>query len=149
MLQRQCPPRIHHQLVLSLHRATSPCIPENFPFKSANNPFAERWRTADRKRPLPIPLRGFFLAEWYSSPHSAHKSAFLLYHFLVLTPPCLRGRASPVFRAPPFFHLLSLWEKVGPVNLREKLQKTKRKIIYRNPCLVFRPRRGVRALPPW
>jgi hypothetical protein len=30
-------------------------------------------------------LRRFFLAEWYSSPSSAHKSAFLLYHFLVLT----------------------------------------------------------------
>jgi hypothetical protein len=36
-------------------------------------------------------------------------------------PPCLGGPASPVFRAPPFFHLLSPWEKVGPINLREKL----------------------------
>jgi hypothetical protein len=35
------------------------------PFKSANSPFAERWRIADRKHPLPIPLRIFFLAEWY------------------------------------------------------------------------------------
>jgi hypothetical protein len=35
------------------------------PFKSANSPFAERWRIADRKHPLPIPLRRFFLAEWY------------------------------------------------------------------------------------
>jgi hypothetical protein len=34
-------------------------------FKSANNPFAERWRIADRKHPLPIPLRRFFQAEWY------------------------------------------------------------------------------------
>jgi hypothetical protein len=72
-------------LVLSLHRAMSPCIPENFPFKSANSPFAERWRTADQKRPLPIPLRGFFPAEWYLSLRSAQHSAFLLYHFLVLT----------------------------------------------------------------
>jgi hypothetical protein len=68
-----------------LHQATSPRIPENFPFKSANSPFAEQWRTADRKHPLPIPLRIFFQAEWYLSPSSAHKSAFLLYHFLVLT----------------------------------------------------------------
>jgi hypothetical protein len=86
MLRLQCPSRIRHQLVLSLHRTTSPCIPEKFSFKSANSPFAERWRTADRKRPLPIPLRRFFSAEWYLSPSSAHKSAFLLYHFLVLTP---------------------------------------------------------------
>jgi hypothetical protein len=35
------------------------------PFKSANSPFAEWWRIADRKHPLPIPLRRFFLAEWY------------------------------------------------------------------------------------
>jgi hypothetical protein len=35
------------------------------PFKSANSPFAERWRIADRKHPLSIPLRRFFLAEWY------------------------------------------------------------------------------------
>jgi hypothetical protein len=62
MLRRQCSSRIRHQLVLSLHRATSPCIPENLSFKSANSPFAER---ADRKRPLPIPLRRFFPAEWY------------------------------------------------------------------------------------
>jgi hypothetical protein len=64
-------------------------------------------------------------------------------------PPCLRGRVGLVFRAPPFFHLLSPWEKVGPVDLREKLQKTKRKTIYRNSCLVFRPRQDVRALLPW
>jgi hypothetical protein len=30
-------------------------------------------------------LRRFFQAEWYLSPSSAHKSAFLLDHFLVLT----------------------------------------------------------------
>jgi hypothetical protein len=35
------------------------------PFKSANSPFAERQRIADRKRLLPNPLRRFFLAEWY------------------------------------------------------------------------------------
>jgi hypothetical protein len=64
-------------------------------------------------------------------------------------PPCLGGRAGPVFRTPPFFRLLRPWEKVGPVNLHEKLQKTKRKTIYRNPCLVFRPRWDVRADPPW
>jgi hypothetical protein len=64
-------------------------------------------------------------------------------------PPCLRGRAGPVFRALPFFRLLNPWEKVGPVNLREKLQKIKRKTIYKNSCLVFRPRWDVRALLPW
>jgi hypothetical protein len=35
------------------------------PFKSANNPFAERQRIADHKRPLPNPLGRFLLAEWY------------------------------------------------------------------------------------
>jgi hypothetical protein len=65
------------------------------------------------------------------------------------SPPCLRGRPGPVFRAPPFFHVLSPWEKVGPINLREKLQKIKRKTIYKNSCLVFRPRTDVRALLPW
>jgi hypothetical protein len=35
------------------------------PFKSANSPFAERWRIADRNHPLPIPLRISFLVEWY------------------------------------------------------------------------------------
>jgi hypothetical protein len=60
MLRRQCLSCIRLQLVLSLHRATSPRIPENFSFKSANSPFAEQWRTADRKRPLPIPLEEIF-----------------------------------------------------------------------------------------
>jgi hypothetical protein len=60
MLQRQCPSRTRHQLILSLHQATSPRIPENFSFKSANSPFVERWRTADRKRPLPISLEEIF-----------------------------------------------------------------------------------------
>jgi hypothetical protein len=46
--------------------------------------------TANRKRHLPIPLRRFFQAEWYLSSSSAHKSAFILYHFLVLTE-CTRG----------------------------------------------------------
>jgi hypothetical protein len=36
-----------------------------FPFKSANSPFAERQRIADRKRPLLNLLIRFFLAEWY------------------------------------------------------------------------------------
>jgi hypothetical protein len=31
------------------------------------------------------------------------------------------GRSGPVSRVPPFFRFLSPWEKVGPVNLREKL----------------------------
>jgi hypothetical protein len=64
-------------------------------------------------------------------------------------PPCLRGRSGPVSRVPPFFRFLSPWEKVGPVNLREKLHKNKRKTIYKNPCHVFRPRPDVRALLPW
>jgi hypothetical protein len=34
MLRRQCPSRTHHQLIPSLYRATSPRIPENFPFKA-------------------------------------------------------------------------------------------------------------------
>jgi hypothetical protein len=76
---------MRHQFVLSLYQAMSPRIPENLSFKSANGPFAERWSTADRKRPLPIPLRRFFPTEWYLSPSSAHKSAFLQYHFVVLT----------------------------------------------------------------
>jgi hypothetical protein len=35
------------------------------PFKSANSPFAERQRIADRQRLLPNRLRRRFLAEWY------------------------------------------------------------------------------------
>jgi hypothetical protein len=34
MLRRQCPSRIRHQPALSLYRATSPRIPENFPLKA-------------------------------------------------------------------------------------------------------------------
>jgi hypothetical protein len=34
MLRRQCPSRIRHEIVPSLYRATSPCIPENFPLKA-------------------------------------------------------------------------------------------------------------------
>jgi hypothetical protein len=60
MLRRQCPSRIRHQLVLSLHWATSPRIPENSPFNSVNSPSAERWSTADRKSPLPISLEEIF-----------------------------------------------------------------------------------------
>jgi hypothetical protein len=102
MLRRQCPSRIRHQLVLSLHQATSPRIPENSP---ANSPSVERWRTADRKRPLPIPLRRFFPAEWYLSPSSAHKSAFLLYHFLVLTVGCRGEILTEVW------HALGVWQR--------------------------------------
>jgi hypothetical protein len=69
MLRRQCPSRTRHQLILPLYRATSPRIPENF-FKSANSPFAERWRTADRKSPLPISLRGDI-----SQPNGIHHQA--------------------------------------------------------------------------
>jgi hypothetical protein len=64
-------------------------------------------------------------------------------------PPCSGGQSGPVSRVPPFFLFLSPWEKVGPVNLREKLQKIKGKTIYKNPCLVFRPRPDIRALLPW
>jgi hypothetical protein len=64
-------------------------------------------------------------------------------------PPCSGGRSSPVSRVPPFFRFLSPWEKVGPVNLRKKLQKNKRKTIYKNTYLVFHPRLDVRALLPW
>jgi hypothetical protein len=44
-------------------------------------------------------------------------------------PPCFGGRSGSVSRVPPFFLFFSPWEKVGPVNLREKLQKNKRKTI--------------------
>jgi hypothetical protein len=53
-------------------------------FKSANSPFAERQRIADRKRLLPNPLRSFFLAEWYFITKLGPQVS-LLYHFLVLT----------------------------------------------------------------
>jgi hypothetical protein len=64
-------------------------------------------------------------------------------------PPCFGGRSGSVSCVLPFFRFLCPCEKVGLVNLREKLQKTKRKTIYENPCLVFRPRPNVRALLPW
>jgi hypothetical protein len=64
-------------------------------------------------------------------------------------PPCYRGRSGPVSCVPPFFRILSPWEKVGPVNLREKPQQDKRKTIYKNQHLVLRPRLDVRALLPW
>jgi hypothetical protein len=38
---------------------------QKLPSKSANSTFAKRQRIADRKRPLPNPLRRFFLAELY------------------------------------------------------------------------------------
>jgi hypothetical protein len=64
-------------------------------------------------------------------------------------PTLFQGRSGPVSRVPPFFRFLSLWEKVGPVNLHEKLQNIEIKTIYRNPCLVFLPRPDVWALLPW
>jgi hypothetical protein len=64
-------------------------------------------------------------------------------------PPCSGGRSGPVSHVPPFFRFLSPWEKVGLANLGKKLQKNKRKTIYKNPYLVFRPRLDVRALLPW
>jgi hypothetical protein len=64
-------------------------------------------------------------------------------------PPCSGGRPSPVSHVLPFFRFLSSWEKVGPVNLREKHQKINRKTIYKNLCLVFRPKPEARALLPW
>jgi hypothetical protein len=64
-------------------------------------------------------------------------------------PPCSGGRSGPVSYELPFFSTLSPWEKVGPVNLHEKLQKNKRKTIYKNKHLVLRPRLDVRALLPW
>jgi hypothetical protein len=42
-------------------------------------------------------------------------------------PPCSRGQSGPVSHVLPFFGFLSPWEKVGLVNLREILQKIKRK----------------------
>jgi hypothetical protein len=64
-------------------------------------------------------------------------------------PTLSRGPGRSSFSCTALFRLLSPWEKVGPVNLCEKLQKIKRKTIYRNSCLVFRPRLDVRALLPW
>jgi hypothetical protein len=51
------------------------------PFKSAYSPFAEQWRIAYRKHPLPNPLRRSFSPYGISSPNSAHKSVPFLYHF--------------------------------------------------------------------
>jgi hypothetical protein len=64
-------------------------------------------------------------------------------------PPCFGGPVRSGFPCTALFSLSQPMEKVGPVNLRKKLQKTKRKTIYKNPCLVFRPRPDVRALLPW
>jgi hypothetical protein len=56
------------------------------PFKSANSPFAERQRIADRKRPLPNPMRRFPLAEWYLiTKLSPQVSLFLVPFFGVNT----------------------------------------------------------------
>jgi hypothetical protein len=64
-------------------------------------------------------------------------------------PPCLGGRSGPVSHVLPFFRFLSPWKKVGPINLRDKLQKNKRETIYKNLYLVFRRRLDVWALLPW
>jgi hypothetical protein len=98
--------------------------------------FSDRRRKS--KRSIPGKNRG----EPLPGPHWAGRTG-------PAGPPCLGGRSDSVSYVPPFFRFLSPWEKVGPVNLREKLQKNKRKTIYKNPCLVFRPRSDVRALLPW
>jgi hypothetical protein len=54
---------------------------------------------------------------------------------------------SPMSR--PFFAFLAREKKVGPVNLRKKLQKYKRKTIYKNQHLVLHPRLDVQALLLW
>jgi hypothetical protein len=77
MLRRQCPSRIRHQLVPSLYRATSPRIPENFPFKSTNRPFAEWWRTADRKLLLPNPPEKIFSSRMVFHHQARPTSQFL------------------------------------------------------------------------
>jgi hypothetical protein len=52
-------------------------------------------------------------------------------------PPCFGGRSGPVSYVPPFFRFLSPWEKVGPANLREKLQKIKEKLFTKIHTLFF------------
>jgi hypothetical protein len=85
MLRRQCPSRTRHQFVPSFYQDHVITHPRKLPFKSANSPFAEWWRIADRKR-LYRNIRGnFFLLNGISLPNSAHKSAPFLYQFLVLT----------------------------------------------------------------
>jgi hypothetical protein len=51
-----------HSFLISGHVITHS---RRLPLKSANSPFAERQRIADRKSPLPYPLIRFSLAEWY------------------------------------------------------------------------------------
>jgi hypothetical protein len=98
--------------------------------------FADRRRKSKRSNP------GRNRGEPPPGPHWAGRTG-------PASPPCSGGRAGPVSRVPPFFRFLSPWEKVVLVNLREKLQKNKRKTIYKNPHLVLRLRLDVRALLPW
>jgi hypothetical protein len=98
--------------------------------------FSDRRRKSKRSNP------GKNRGELPPGPHWAGRTG-------LAGPPYSGGRSGPVSRVLPFFHFLSPWEKVGPVNLREKLQKMKRNTIYKNPCIVFRPRPDVRALLPW
>jgi hypothetical protein len=49
MLRRQCPSRTHHQFVPSLYLGHVITHSRKHPFTSANSPFAEWWRIADRK----------------------------------------------------------------------------------------------------
>jgi hypothetical protein len=97
---------------------------------------------SDRRRKSKRSKSGKNRGEPPPGPHWAGRTG-------LADPPCSRGWSGPVSRVPPFFRFLSPWEKVGPVNLHKKLQKIKRKTIYKNPCLVFRPRMDVRALLPW
>jgi hypothetical protein len=64
-------------------------------------------------------------------------------------PTLFRGPVRSCFMCTALFRILSPWEKVGLVNLREKLQKNKRKTIYRNPHLILRSRLDLRAPLPW
>jgi hypothetical protein len=49
-------------------------------------------------------------------------------------PPFFGGQSGSVSRVPPFFLFLSPWEKVGPVNIHEKLQKKKNYLQKSIPC---------------
>jgi hypothetical protein len=64
-------------------------------------------------------------------------------------PTLFRGPVRSGFPCTTLFRFLSPWEKIGPVNLRKKLQKNKRKTIYKNSYHVFRPTLDVWALLPW
>jgi hypothetical protein len=49
MLRRQCPSRTRHQFAPSLYPGHVITHSRKLPFKSANSPFTEWWRIADRK----------------------------------------------------------------------------------------------------